>query len=247
MLEPENSAVELGYASRLDSVCLHLQRHAQRTIISLWTAIGLQLVHGILLVAAASIRDMPSVDHVEIISFGFFAGAPSLIIAPCVFISYLVTLVLFCIWIHDALTAVRLLNRFDMEYSPGWAIAWIFIPIANLVKPYFIMKELSQAAGVASATPDRWREFPVPHSVHVWWSCLIVGGIIKRLSSQWPRSGPDGDMFDLQGITFLVGVALVAIAGVCCIHIVGVVTYGICRHYIDLPKFTKDKQPQQTE
>src|ERR1043166_6019302 len=39
-------------------------------------------------------------------------------------------------WIHRANKNLHCLSTEVMRLSPGWAIGWYFIPVANLFKPY---------------------------------------------------------------------------------------------------------------
>jgi hypothetical protein len=75
------------------------------------------------------------------------------IIAVATFVNFLVLVVIFCIWIYRANYNARQLGATDMKFSPGWAVGWYFIPIANLWKPYQAMCEIWQA----SAAPANWQ------------------------------------------------------------------------------------------
>ena len=68
------------------------------------------------------------------------------IIVSLQFVNGVVVIVLFCIWIYRANYNARQLGATDMQFSPGWAVGWNFIPIANLWKPYQAMREIWQAS-----------------------------------------------------------------------------------------------------
>src|ERR1700754_3506800 len=55
------------------------------------------------------------------------------------------TIIVFAVWIHRANRNARALGAVGMRFSPGWAVGWFFVPIANLWKPYQAMKEIWQA------------------------------------------------------------------------------------------------------
>src|SRR6266404_5443429 len=45
---------------------------------------------------------------------------------------YLGLVILFSIWVYRANLNARALGGKDMRFSPGWAVAWFFIPVMNL-------------------------------------------------------------------------------------------------------------------
>lgn len=53
--------------------------------------------------------------------------------------------------------------------TPGWAVGWYFIPIANLWKPYLAMRDIVRASSAVRELPH----FLLP----VWWTLWIVSGI----------------------------------------------------------------------
>lgn len=58
-----------------------------------------------------------------------------------------VHLIVFLIWIYRINCNTRALRNVtpageDMRFTPGWSVGWFFIPIANLWKPYQVLKEL---------------------------------------------------------------------------------------------------------
>ncbi len=59
---------------------------------------------------------------------------------------YLVTAVVFGVWIVRAHKNLRALGIPNLTYTPGWAFGWFFIPILNFFRPYQAMKELWQAS-----------------------------------------------------------------------------------------------------
>ena len=51
-------------------------------------------------------------------------------------------MVLFFVWIRRANINADALVRSRMEFTPGWAVGWFFVPFANLFKPYQVMAEI---------------------------------------------------------------------------------------------------------
>ncbi|PTE09573.1 DUF4328 domain-containing protein [Mesorhizobium helmanticense] len=81
-------------------------------------------------------------------------------------------------WIRLANKNIRLLGAKDMEFTPGWAIGWYFIPIANLWKPYQAMSEIWRAS---SGSPD-WKSDETSGSLPGWWFAWLVANVLGRLS-----------------------------------------------------------------
>lgn len=86
----------------------------------------------------------------------------------------LATTILAAVWIYRAATNVRMLGAQGLTVSPGWAVGWYFVPIANFWKPYQAMKEICQA----SAQPLQWRGSVVPKLLPAWWALWLLSVLI---------------------------------------------------------------------
>ncbi len=75
-------------------------------------------------------------------------------------------------WIYVANRNSHAFGARDMQFTPGWAVGWYFIPIAALWKPYQAMKEIWQT----SAGPSHWRETAVPALLPWWWTLWLLAG-----------------------------------------------------------------------
>jgi hypothetical protein len=85
---------------------------------------------------------------------------------------YVVTAVVFCVWIVRSQKNVWAFG-YPQEITPGWAVGWFFIPIANLWKPYQAMKALW-----LSSVPNRSHAPLLP----IWWTFWILSSAIARVS-----------------------------------------------------------------
>jgi hypothetical protein len=61
-----------------------------------------------------------------------------------------------------------------LEYRPGWALAWFFIPVANLWKPYQAMKSLWMYSHSVFRPDVQDRGWVLP----VWWTLWLVSSFI---------------------------------------------------------------------
>jgi hypothetical protein len=86
---------------------------------------------------------------------------------------YLVTALVFCRWVHRAHANLDALGAEGLEFTPGWAVGFFFVPVMNLWKPYEAMKDL----WAASHDPERWRALSPGDLVSVWWFLWVVGNL----------------------------------------------------------------------
>ncbi len=89
----------------------------------------------------------------------------------------IVTMIIAAFWINRASHNARSMGAAGMTFTPGWAVGWYFIPIANLWKPYGAMKEIWQC----SQAPLDWQSQPISALLPIWWTFWIVSGGLGRL------------------------------------------------------------------
>ena len=95
-------------------------------------------------------------------------------------------IVVVAFWIHRVSANAHALSD-DMTISPGWAVGWYFVPIANLVKPYQGMKE----AWMASHFRDNWHGEPTPALLIWWWALWLITNILANISFRIGGYYPD--------------------------------------------------------
>lgn len=89
------------------------------------------------------------------------------------------TIVAVAMWIHRmAWNAHAMAGSRHLDCTPGWAVGWYFIPIANLFKPYQAMKEIWQA----SRQPLRPDQAAVPLLFPLWWTLWLIAGAANQVS-----------------------------------------------------------------
>jgi hypothetical protein len=74
------------------------------------------------------------------------------------------------IWLHRAVANARSLGV-DTAATPGWAVGWWFIPFANLVKPYQILRSLFD--GLVSGSSA---------IVAYWWGSYLIAGFVGNFA-----------------------------------------------------------------
>jgi hypothetical protein len=88
----------------------------------------------------------------------------------------------FLVWVYRANRNARALGAEGMTYSPGWSMGWFFVPLANLVMPYRVLRELWKASTPGAGA--YWRHAPVSSILGVWWAACLARGVIHY--SPWP-------------------------------------------------------------
>lgn len=85
------------------------------------------------------------------------------------------TAVAFLRWEHLAVRNLQAQGK-DVGVTPGWAVGWWFVPIANLWKPFQVMRAIVQRIGgealVAAA------------GVGTWWGLWIASNIASQIQTR---------------------------------------------------------------
>lgn len=105
---------------------------------------------------------------------------------------FIATAVLFLVWIHRAYKNLRAFAR-RTDFKPGWAVGWWFVPFANLVQPYNVVKEMWTKSdpmvdfsnGYANAGEGARATFPIG----VWWLFWIVWNVAEQAYSRISDGG----------------------------------------------------------
>jgi hypothetical protein len=87
-----------------------------------------------------------------------------------------ITGIMFLRWTYLSNLNARSLCAAEMQFTPGWAVGWYFIPVATLWKPYQALKETFKASH-PDFTRD-WQHAPRPGILPLWWTLWIAGTFI---------------------------------------------------------------------
>src|SRR5262245_35859116 len=94
----------------------------------------------------------------------------------------LATAVPFLLWVYRTNRNARALGAEGMTYSPGWSVGWFFVPLANLVMPFLVVREIWKASSVCSGA--NWRQASVSPVFSAWWAVSVARSIMRY--SWWP-------------------------------------------------------------
>ena len=130
-------------------------------------------------------------------------------------VAFIASVILVAMWIHRAHANLHHVGIEGLEFTPGWAVGWYFIPFANLIKPFQAMRELWNASMGQS---DSFSE-PAPGEVKYWWGTWIGGNILSNVA---------GRMTDADGGTNQFGSVLALLSSIailiCAWLLIGLVT-----------------------
>jgi Ca2+/Na+ antiporter len=92
---------------------------------------------------------------------------------------------LFLFWTFRANCNALALGAREMRYTPGWSVGWFFVPFANLVMPFKVMREIWQA----SSDPGNQSAKSSSAVVGWWWfawlantvAAYAVGAMFKNI------------------------------------------------------------------
>ena len=90
----------------------------------------------------------------------------------------LIAAVLILKWIYRANYNARKLGANNMTFSPIMSVAWYFVPIMVLWKPYQAMVQIWKA----SHEPVNWRSAKSHPILGVWWALFLTTNIIGNAS-----------------------------------------------------------------
>jgi hypothetical protein len=86
------------------------------------------------------------------------------------------------LWVYRISRNAHALGTEGLICSPGMSVGWFFVPLANMIVPYLVLRDLWKASGRGDAAT--WRQAPVSAILGTWWIACIVRGIMHY--SPWP-------------------------------------------------------------
>ena len=85
-------------------------------------------------------------------------------------------------WQHRGQENLPALGARGTRFTPGWAVGWWFVPIANLVRPVQAVGELVRASDPAGKEVE-WKGRPVPVLVWTWWTALVGSRVLAIVAT----------------------------------------------------------------
>jgi hypothetical protein len=129
------------------------------------------------------------------------------LVALIYFAIFIASVIIIARWIHRA--HANIVNTGQrLETTPGWAVGWFFVPLANLFKPFQAMRELWNASHLAG---DYFNQESDP-LLRYWWGFWIVGNIVANIGfrfafSDEAKAQSVGTLLDLGSSLLLIPAA----------------------------------------
>jgi hypothetical protein len=107
---------------------------------------------------------------------------------PMMQVGYVMSLLVFCFWVHRAYANLIPLGSRHARFTPGWAVGHFFIPFAVLIRGVQVMRDLwieSQPLPVESPGPT-----PLVRRASLvgwWWAMWIVNIVASRTAHYSPH------------------------------------------------------------
>jgi len=114
----------------------------------------------------------------------------------------LVTSIAFLAWLSRTVDNVPTLRAGRPLVTPQWAIGWWFVPFANLVKPYQIVRDLHDRLATSISSGGGW-------IILAWWVSWVLGTVVSQIAIRLPvptTPDPLSTLFSVQALGY--GLAL---------------------------------------
>jgi hypothetical protein len=98
------------------------------------------------------------------------------------FVLFLTSGFVWLFWQYRAHSNLRALGATDLRYTPGWAVGWWFIPLANIVMPYLTTRELWKASDPNAGAVD-WKRSRTTWLLPIWWGTWLATQIPAQIAS----------------------------------------------------------------
>lgn len=103
---------------------------------------------------------------------------------------FITTIVFFLIWEYRAFNNLSALKARNLQFSPGWAVGWWFIPFANLIKPFQVMRELWNESDPEYDADFGFLSVSVgaPTIMGFWWAFWLLTNFADRVANRVEES-----------------------------------------------------------
>lgn len=153
-----------------------------------------------------------------------FAGILSLLQVPV----YVAGVVAFLMWLYRCYVNLPSLMSDSNEFTPGWAVGWWFIPLANLIKPFQAVRNLWSESDpdIDLTTPGFLSSVQAgaPGFMAFWWGAWLLSNFVSNaLGRYFDPEIPS--TLDISAYGFVISGTLTAIAAVLALKVIRVITW----------------------
>lgn len=118
------------------------------------------------------------------------------------------SVILVSMWTYRAMKNLHIAGAVAASMSPGWAVGWYFIPIANLWKPFEGMLQIWRGSHHLAGRPEK-----VAAYVGWWWATWIVSNFLANISLRLTGFTDPLPTYDAGILVGAVGSALSVVCG----------------------------------
>lgn len=95
--------------------------------------------------------------------------------------SSIASAVLFLVWIYRAYSNLPVLGTPNPRFTPGWAVAWFFIPVMSLFRPFQVVHEIWKTSDPRTVTTgfDAAGGASSAWMVGLWWFLFLLGNYMS--------------------------------------------------------------------
>lgn len=106
--------------------------------------------------------------------------------------------IIFLQWMLRCYMNLEFVNTPRLKHKSFWAVAYWFVPFANLIKPYHLMKEIYYGSdpGLTTAEPGDFLKLRAPAYFVFWWLCWICQGFLGQASFRMTMQGTKDPAFE---------------------------------------------------
>lgn len=168
----------------------------------------------------------------------------SLLIGFFLMIVQITLIVLFCMWVHRIHRNLPSLGAQKLEFTPGWAVGWYFIPFANLVQPLRAAKEAWKASDpeVEKEPNTTWKSGSVPGLISAWWVFYIVKNTLTGSATHLSWGAETIDSIIAANYMYIISDLANITAALLAIFFVRKLTQRQEERYRQMPKFSQESK-----
>lgn len=171
----------LAYSSAMIYSYQSARPQARVVIGLLWVTIVVQLM--LLWPSVSDLRDAHAAHAGKELSDELTStDVITLVSCPVV---YVPLTVFWMMWVHRTHRNLRSLGAEGLAYSPEWAVAYYFIPIVNLFRPFQVMRETWRASSCRHANGTQWMTSAAPALIGVWWALYLLWALDAVIIFVW--------------------------------------------------------------
>jgi len=111
-------------------------------------------------------RPLPTLEETRDVLTSVIAGVQFLVAVGAI--------IAFSLWTHRATRNLPALGGRGLRFTPGWAVGWFFIPLANFVMPYLVFAEIWRHSDPQQRNLDGSGDKKTSPLVGCWWGANVT-------------------------------------------------------------------------